>query len=653
MTFNLVLPRKKLVRHVLGKGVYFEEIGEINFYLVYLVPSCYSNSVHFMMSHLRDSDEEAVSDEEYEGNRIFHEKFPYSQDSKDAFKEYYILGAMKSKLLFTSKNIREDTKHGYDPISKFVLDKRSFTSGLSVSKGFAARGPVLPYLERLEKHIQASTKDHWLKMRTDTWKLMKFALTDPDPYFFGHYNWYYTGGTLHSVCNENGYFLLFVERGKKSNLCVAPLKSDGSWKIDNNCIIRATPNDGKEIFQVLGKNNSPLIGVRQKNACTVFSSLQHDNSLQKCFETTSEIPFTSFDISLTRNELCTINCNFVLSFWDLSEKNNPVFSPFSSDNTPHDKWHSLWYSKSSPFDLVVATRSSLRWYDRRNSCLANSMELSCISGVENEEISVHFESQCYSNAIYIGTNVSLLLMDARMLETPVHRWSHRMTHPPLYSAVVSPSNGKEVACIANHYPGDAVLAFSTPDYSYPLVELPSNIESLLIHQARGQFLDPSLKPRLAPALSGVAAVSTPGSLDTSVFTQIHTSEVFSHSLFHSDEEADFSCLKAGKETLHASERWDMSKMYESLSNINQKSVNYTTIPSSSGTTKQEWQWDIKDLKKYKDALSTILLEEWEDDIEETEKESLNMEKVSAWLHQQFNTTSQEDVVCDESYEDML
>lgn len=47
--------------------------------------------------------------------------------------------------------------------------------------------------------------------------LMELTAKDPDPYFFGSYNWYYTGGVLETASIVDVDFLFYVS-GEKLNV---------------------------------------------------------------------------------------------------------------------------------------------------------------------------------------------------------------------------------------------------------------------------------------------------------------------------------------------------------------------------------------------------------------------------------------------------
>lgn len=47
--------------------------------------------------------------------------------------------------------------------------------------------------------------------------LMELTVKDPDPYFFGSYNWYYTGGVLETA-NVLDMDFLFFASGEKLNI---------------------------------------------------------------------------------------------------------------------------------------------------------------------------------------------------------------------------------------------------------------------------------------------------------------------------------------------------------------------------------------------------------------------------------------------------
>lgn len=66
-----------------------------------------------------------------------------------------------------------------------------------------------------EGGVSKKNKNHVYSMHLNN--LMELTARDPDPYFFGSYNWYYTGGTLETATIYDIDFLFYVS-GEKLNV---------------------------------------------------------------------------------------------------------------------------------------------------------------------------------------------------------------------------------------------------------------------------------------------------------------------------------------------------------------------------------------------------------------------------------------------------
>lgn len=72
----------------------------------------------------------------------------------------------------------------------------------------------------------ASKKGNVFSMHLNN--LMELTTKDPDPYFFGSYNWYYTGGTLETASIFDVDFLFYVT-GERLNIFS---KSNNSYQVE-------------------------------------------------------------------------------------------------------------------------------------------------------------------------------------------------------------------------------------------------------------------------------------------------------------------------------------------------------------------------------------------------------------------------------------
>lgn len=66
-----------------------------------------------------------------------------------------------------------------------------------------------------EMGTATKAKDNIYSMHVNN--LMELTTQDPDPYFFGSYNWYYTGGTMETASIFDVDFLFYAS-GEKLNV---------------------------------------------------------------------------------------------------------------------------------------------------------------------------------------------------------------------------------------------------------------------------------------------------------------------------------------------------------------------------------------------------------------------------------------------------
>lgn len=280
---------------------------------------------------------------------------------------------------------------------------------------------------------------------------MELTAKDPDPYFFGSYNWYYTGGVLETASIVDEDFLFYVS-GEKLNvfskwsgfvffifansiIFLFAFFTDSAALIANkNHRLQLEHLDSTNqiicdtIYEIIKSHDNYFVAARQKHHFAVFC-LQ-DNLAQHDFQCERNIPFMSG--AFNQHHFYTIDANRVIQRHDLRADRESGRMHLKLPKN-HNHWCQL---KSYNNQLIYADSDQIKLYDTRLFAKKSSlcMRMAIDSVAEKCEEITSICSDADENNFYVATTHNLFAFDIRYgMEScnQLTRYTHQMKTPPL------------------------------------------------------------------------------------------------------------------------------------------------------------------------------------------------------------------------------
>ncbi|KAL6439055.1 hypothetical protein ACFW04_003804 [Cataglyphis niger] len=458
---------------------------------------------------------------------------------------------------------------------------------------------------------------------------------DPDPYFEGTYNWYYTGGSLNYVQLNGLDVLLFPFMGDLVAADIVPMK-DSIWKplLQNSakCKLHGLLY---EIRQSENDNTYRILG-RHKNQCTIYMLTNSENHLllNEIHRQASKVPYVSADLSITDvNYHCTLSAERILSLWDINNMYSINSGPVLENNTTYDAWGCVRFQQMDPNILIYMDRCCLHYFDIRiafdRSCLTLCPKFN-LENCENLSVEAPSKNNCCR---YLGTYHSLLLCDNR---SPKHcvrqKWTHQFKDTPLLAAVTN-NNEKEIIVLSTQRVGENAIILNTwmgeeESHSFNLPFTPPCImETLKESQIQGMCLNPYVRNRFELCNTGSTLVTSTKKGEVFHFIQNSIGDIFYQCITHENTLDKYSpingkscyALNMWEKALSAqaeplvpltfSKKCNMEHIYENFTNkklclkSNKKDADDSFEPS--------WKQSLATLGSYIDLLAPELLAVWE------------------------------------------
>ncbi|XP_066595492.1 uncharacterized protein TAF1C-like isoform X2 [Prorops nasuta] len=327
---------------------------------------------------------------------------------------------------------------------------------------------------------------------------------DPDPYFAGKYNWYYTGGTLSSINIGGQPILLFPYL---EELVASPIipRSDILWKpVLSNAAKCSIESVLFEIRNSVVNNLCRIIG-RHKNSLNIYRLTESKDRLSmiEIHNMRSKLPYIGADISsFNINEYCTITVERQLALWDLTKVKciNNDKTEESLDLT--DAWGILNYHFLDPNVILYTDRCCLRYFDKRTTFSKSVLSMCPKQNLEQcEKISFQASSR-HGSCQYIGTYHSFLMCDDRSANQCVQqKWTHQFKSAPLLASIFN-RNEQEIIVTSSQLTDENSIIVNTwtggeSAHSFSLPISPPNIlDTLNLCQMDGTCLDLRMRVRL-------------------------------------------------------------------------------------------------------------------------------------------------------------
>lgn len=506
--------------------------------------------------------------------------------------------------------------------------------------------------------------------------MIELTNSDPDPYFFGSYNWYYTGGTLEvmPICGvdflfyvngpklnifskyENGAIKMLINVNSRSILDSTHLKSNGhklevehldSLKIENN----------NTIHEVITSTDSRYVAARQSNNFAVF--YLQDKSSQHNFPCDRKVPFISG--AFQEHYFYSIDMNHVLKRYDL-RKNKEVGKMYLTAPTGNNYWCQLRRYQDR---LLFADPKKLKVYDSRQFGRKESkcMEMKFDNLLEKCEEITCIKADDYENNLYVATTHNLFVFDVRYGSescNQVARYTHQLKTPPF---VIDAIGGGVTGDIANER-----LAVLTGTFSEDIAivqhskmqgtkvrtnSIPQKVLSTM--DCYQKLRQNGLQREAEKIISGNRQINIGAKLfrkDSKLFllTQKASGDIFQQEIrlendsYTDDDEPlhDYSVLV---------DRADTKPKYRATTITNfshLKSILKYRLPRDDESFDMErqrpnkWQQPMTKLLEYKDMLSSDLLNVWHIDTPHLpDDKSAKADLVSGWLSTAADTRANE------------
>lgn len=463
---------------------------------------------------------------------------------------------------------------------------------------------------------------------------------DPDPYFEGTYNWYYTGGSLNYVQLNGWDVLLFPFVGDLVAAHIVPME-DFVWKplLQNSakCKLHGLLY---EIRQCKISNTCRILG-RHKDHCTLYTLSNFENHLllNEIHKQASKIPYVSADLSLTNtNYHCTLNVERILSLWDINNANY-ISSGFVGQNNStthtHDAWGCVRFQETDPNVLIYVDRCCLHYLDTRTSLDRACITLCPKFNLENcESLSIEVPSK-HNCCRYLGTSHSFVMCDNRSPKQCVRqKWTHQFKDTPLLAAVTN-NDDKEIIILSTQKAGENTIILNTwineeESHSFNLPFTPPHIaETLNKSQTQGMCLNPYLRSRFELCNVGSTLITNVTNAGVSFFVQNSIGDIFYQCVTHENVLDKYSPINS--KACYALDMWEkalsaqaeqlvplsftdkcnMQYIYENFTNKTLDPRLKSVEENADDDFEPTWKQSLAALGSYIDLLAPELLAVWD------------------------------------------
>ncbi|XP_076751559.1 TATA box-binding protein-associated factor RNA polymerase I subunit C-like [Xylocopa sonorina] len=478
---------------------------------------------------------------------------------------------------------------------------------------------------------------------------------DPDPYFEGVYNWYYTGGTIDYVQLHNLNILIFPFMGE---LVTAPINNveEFLWKPLLQKAAKCELDGSLYELKHYVSDDKCIILGRYKWNCNfyILSERDYKCNLTEIHTQTSKVPYISADLNpINRNQYCSLNVERCVTLWDVT-KMKPINSKTISQTTVlDDSWGCIKFQSIDPNVLLFVDRCCLHYLDTRVPYDQPALTMCPKFYLERcEDISLDIASR-NNFCRYIGTYHSILMCDYRSPKQCVQqKWTHQFKGPPLMGYTADRED-KEFIVLSSQIAGESTILINTwtsseTSHSFNFPYIPPDIrETLNESQMQGMCLNPYLKDRFELSNTGSSLIKS-DSQNIFLFLQNSIGDIYYQCITH-DNQLDkyspingksFCIMNAWEEAmseqmnsivpLTVSSKTNIQHLLESFSNKKLR-LKYNKH-NSDDCFEPSWKQSLEKLSTYMDILAPELLAMW--DICEDVPLPLTMpshQKVLSWL----------------------
>ncbi|XP_017493397.1 PREDICTED: uncharacterized protein LOC108381495, partial [Rhagoletis zephyria] len=297
-----------------------------------------------------------------------------------------------------------------------------------------------------QKNKKLKTNEKEGSFHTSFFDLARRLDCDPDPYFHGSYDYYYSGGNLCIL--DDGEHVLHVDNNKLNNLNVGILpkfKSFAGSFLDPICSQQVDTEE--EIFEVraiqsLRKDCPNSFAVRQRNMITLYKFLPTGSAKALTRFKTSCTPFISFAQSpIDYSTFIITTMKQRIRVYDINAS-TPILSATHNVCKTEDIMRASW-NMIRPWQgqtFLYANEKKLFMLDTR-TCPEQWLKSSC--GYATQDYKCDFISSIakseFRDLAYVATNHKLHCLDLRYLGGDIEsgdgalcRWTHQLQYAPAF-----------------------------------------------------------------------------------------------------------------------------------------------------------------------------------------------------------------------------
>ncbi|XP_075156001.1 TATA box-binding protein-associated factor RNA polymerase I subunit C-like [Haematobia irritans] len=297
-------------------------------------------------------------------------------------------------------------------------------------------------------------------------------LTQPDPYFHGSYDYYYTGGNL-CILPQSGKIVHATGSDLQTlEINEFPMPEDFTVTTSLSKVASKRLSEKCEIFEIKpmipynGSQKDSFI-VRQRNLIHL-NYLNKDNDIKVLAQfRTKSTPFISFSQSeRDSNKLLLTTMKQHIRLYDINVdvprlvqlfEIDPLNKKFSWNMIRPWRENTFLYCNNYEFCVIDVRTSPDQWMSSATSVITNDFLCDHITAIQ---------PSAFNNLFYVATNHTLSCMDIRHIKTSssynepeavISRWSHQLQYSPLlldtyrlrnaeYIALSSPLSGDLNIC---------------------------------------------------------------------------------------------------------------------------------------------------------------------------------------------------------------
>ncbi|XP_067641825.1 uncharacterized protein TAF1C-like [Eurosta solidaginis] len=459
---------------------------------------------------------------------------------------------------------------------------------------------------------------------------------EPDPYFHGSYDYYYTGGNLCIL--GNGENVLHVDGENLNNLNIGVLPK--FTRFANSFLLPISSlqlQDEDEVFEVrpiasIRENCANYFAVRQRNTITLHNLLPTGGMKALTRFKTTSTPFISFTQSpIEASTFLVTTMKQCVLLYDLNAS-TPILTVTQElcarDDATRVSWNMVrpWqgktylYANERKVHIIDIRTTPEQWLKNCGCGYKNNNNFECdfISSIAKSE---------FRDLAYVATNHKLHCLDLRFLgddfETgaaAICHWTHQLEYAPAFVETFRNGANEFIAlssaladdmCICEltreHAArtverGDVEAHNNSPDMarstrksvykSYCLPYLPPTLENAY-QQSRvaGKCLQPDadLKSRIKRCSTGLAFYDTGtfseciGEDDCATFALLlmanSIGDLHAHRLIETDENYE----ETGTRSVNVSDENTMHDYAKRVCELTQPNLNYTEVVNLKGT----------------------------------------------------------------------